>query len=216
MQVLSVNVSEPKLIEYAGQQVATGIFKEPVDGRVALRGDNFVGDGQADLKVHGGPYKAVYVYPHEHYATWMQELGHDDFSYGQFGENLTITGLLETDVYVGNTYRIGDAVLQVTQPRVPCFKLGIKMGDPRFVKRFMQAQRTGWYMRIVEAGDIGAGDAIILLQKDPNAMSVKAINHLLYFDQDPALAAQALKIEALAPGWQGSLREIVAANAPDN
>lgn len=169
-----------------------------------------VGDGQADLVAHGGPYKAVYVYPHEHYATWMAELGRDDFRYGQFGENLTVTGLLETQVCVGNVYRIGEALLQVTQPRVPCFKLALKMNDPAFVKRFMKAERSGWYLRVVAEGTIGAGDSITLEQEDPKQMSVQAINHLLYFEQDAGLARQALDIEALSPGWKGSFEEIVA------
>lgn len=213
MQVLSVNVSQPREIEYRGKQVRTGIFKQPVEGRVALQGVNLAGDGQADLMAHGGPYKAVYVYPHEHYATWTNELGRDDFAYGQFGENLTITGLLETDVYVGNVYRVGEALLQVTQPRVPCFKLGIRMDDPTFVKRFMKAERTGWYTRMVEAGSIGAGDGIRLEQEDPQQMSVRDINHLLYFEQDAMLAEKALTIEALSPGWKGSFEQMIAAGS---
>jgi len=208
MQVLSVNVSLPREVEYKGQTVSTGIFKEPVEGRVMLREINFDGDGQADLRVHGGPYKAVYCYPHEHYATWQAEENRDDFSYGQFGENLTLQGMLETDVYVGNVYRVGEALVQVTQPRVPCFKLGIKMGDPTFVKRFMKAERTGFYVRVLEEGTVGAGDAISLAREDPQQMTVHDINHLLYFEQDFALAKKAVQIESLAPGWAHSFAEI--------
>lgn len=204
MQLVSLNVSLPKEIEYKGQKILTGIFKEPVNEALFLRELNLDGDGQADLVAHGGIYKAVYAYPYEHYETWQNELERSDFVYGQFGENLTVQGLLESDVYVGNIYRVGEAHLQVTQPRVPCYKLAIRMGDPTFVKRFMKAERTGFYLRVLKEGVVNAGDAIELLQEDPNQMSVLDINHLLYFDPDPELATRALKIEALSPGWRGS------------
>lgn len=209
MQLISVNVSPPKTIEYNKRVVETGIFKEPVDGRVMLRELNLDGDGQADLRVHGGTFKAVYAYPHEHYATWQAELNRDDFVMGQFGENFTVTGLLETDVYVGNIYRVGDAQVQVTQPRVPCYKLGIRMNDPSFLKRFMQAERTGFYLRVLEEGLVGADDEIILESQDRQHMTVRDINHLLYFEPDPQLAEKALKIEALSPGWRGSFEAML-------
>ena len=210
MQLLSVNVALPKSIDYKAMSIETGIFKEPIDGRVMLRLTNLDGDKQADLRVHGGPYKAVYAYPHEHYATWQAELGRSDFVYGQFGENFTVTGLLETEVYVGNSYRVGAAVVQVTQPRVPCYKLGIRMNDPSFVKRFMVAERSGFYLRVLEEGLVGAGDRFELVQEDPQQMTVHDINHLLYFEQDPLLAEKALKIEALAPGWRASFEDMLA------
>lgn len=209
MQLISVNTSLPKTIDFNGTIIQTGIFKTPVEGRVFLGKVNLAGDRQADLTVHGGYFKAVYVYPYEHYATWQAELGRDDFSYGQFGENFTVTGLLENEVYVGNVYRVGEALVQVTQPRVPCYKLAVKMNDPRFLKRFMKAQRTGFYLRVLEEGTVGAGDSITLEIEDPHHMTVRAINHLLYFDPDPVLATQALKIESLAPGWRGSFEEMV-------
>jgi MOSC domain-containing protein YiiM len=209
MQLISVNVSPPQDIEINNIVVRTAIFKDAVTGRVMLRKKNLDGDGQADLSVHGGTYKAVYVYPYEHYATWQAELHRDDFSYGQFGENFTVTGMLETEVYVGNIYRVGDALVQVTQPRVPCFKLGIRMNDPMMVKYFMQAQRTGFYLRVLEEGIVGAGDAITLETEDPQQMTVYAVNHLLYFEPDPELAAKALKIKSLAPGWRKSFKEML-------
>lgn len=210
MELLSVNVSAPKDIEYEGTKVRTGIFKDPVAGRVMLRELNLDGDGQADLMAHGGTFKAVYAYAFEHYATWQSELERDDFSYGQFGENLTVTGMLETEVFIGNTYRIGSALLQVTQPRVPCYKLGIKMRDPKIVKKFMQAQRTGFYLRVLEEGEIGAGDVIELVDTDPLAMTVQQVNHLLYFDKRNIEGIRkAAQIEALSPGWRGSFLEML-------
>jgi MOSC domain-containing protein YiiM len=209
MQIVSLNVSLPKEIEYRGQKILTGIFKEPVNEPLFLRELNFDGDAQADLEVHGGIYKAVYAYPYEHYATWQHELGRSDFVYGQFGENITLRGLLETDVYIGNIYRMGEAHLQVTQPRVPCYKLGIRMGDPTFVKRFMKAERSGFYLRVLQEGEVNSGEAVELLEEDPNQMSVLDIHHLLYFDPDPKLAARALKIEALSPGWRGSFEAML-------
>ena len=209
MEIVSLNVSLPREIEVGGQKVRTGIFKEPVDKRLMLHQLNFDGDGQADLMAHGGIYKAVYGYPYEHYATWQSELERDDFTYGQFGENLTTRGLLENEIYVGNVYRIGDAVLQITQPRVPCYKLAIRMNDAKFVKKFMKAERTGFYFRVIEEGEVGAGDSITLLEEDPQQMTVQAINHLLYFEQVSQLAEKALKIDALSPGWKDSFMKMV-------
>ena len=209
VKLLSINVGIPREVEDKGRLVTTSIFKDPVDGPVMVRELNIDGDRQSDLRTHGGPYKAVYAYPYEHYTTWQHELGRDDFVYGQFGENLTVTGLLETDVYVGNIYRIGGAVLQITQPRVPCFKLNIRMGDPMFSKFFMQSERTGFYVRVIEEGEISPGDAITLVEKDPQQMTVRDINHLLYFEPDPYLAERALQIEALSPGWRGSFEEML-------
>lgn len=210
MNVISVNVGTPRIIPYRDKDVATGIYKDPVAGRVPLRALNLDGDGQADLVAHGGPYKAVYGYPHEHYATWMAEEDRDDYVHGQFGENLTTSGLLEDTAFVGNVYRVGSAMLQITQPRVPCFKLGIRMGDPTFVKRFMQAQRTGFYFRVLEEGDVAAGDAISLERADPQGLSVRAIFNLYYVDQDPALLEKAVQIEGLAPGWVAGFSEMLA------
>lgn len=210
MKLISVSVSQPKTIEYRQDVVTTGIYNQAVEGRVQLHELNLEGDGQADLKNHGGIYKAVYAYPHEHYAYWSQELECDDFGYGQFGENFTTEGMLETDVNVGDTYRIGTALVQVTQPRVPCFKLAHKMGIPSFVKTFLKANRSGFYLRVLEEGEVGAGDSIELVTPDPIGMSVAEINHLLYFDKgNVENARRALGIEGMSPGWRGSFEDIV-------
>jgi MOSC domain-containing protein YiiM len=160
VNVLSVNVSGPKPMTYRGQMLATGIFKTPVSGRVKVGRLGLAGDVQVDRRVHGGFDKAVYAYPHEHYAHWENFLGRDDFALGQFGENLTTLGLLEDDVWVGDVLRIGTALLQVTQPRQPCFKLMTKMNDFTFAKPFLASGRTGFYLRVLEEGEVGAGDLI--------------------------------------------------------
>jgi len=183
LKLLCVSVSLPKDIPYRDGTLTTGIYKEPIHERVMLHSLSLEGDGQADLNAHGGFYKAVYVYPHEHYTTWAKELERDDFTFGQFGENFTVEGMLETDVNVGDMYRIGEAIVQVTQPRVPCFKLAHKMGIPTFVKTFLQANRSGFYLRVLEEGTVGAEDDIELIKADPVGMSVAEINHLLYFDK---------------------------------
>ena len=211
MKLVSIQVSKPKFVDYRGDVLATGIYKEPIEGRVMLRELNLDGDGQADLQAHGGTYKAVYCYPQEHYAYWSNELNRDDLTNGQFGENFTVEGMLETDVKVGDIYRVGDALVQVTQPRVPCFKLAHKMGIPTFVKDFLKANKSGFYLRVLEEGEVGAGDEITLETPDPVGMSVAEINYLLYFDKkNVAQAKRALGIEGMSPGWRGSFEEIVA------
>ena len=210
MKLISVNVSQPKEVPYRDGTLLTGIYKEPINTRVMLHSLNLEGDGQADLNAHGGFYKAVYVYPHEHYATWAEELERNDFIYGQFGENFTVEGMLERNVNLGDMYRIGEAIVQVTQPRVPCFKLAHKMGIPSFVKTFLKANRSGFYLRVLEEGTVGAEDDIELIKSDPVGMSVAEINYLLYFDNtNVEQAKRALQIEGMAPGWVNSFEEIV-------
>jgi MOSC domain-containing protein YiiM len=208
MKIISVNVGLPRTIEVNGVAVETAIFKEATNEPLMLRRLNFDGDKQADLHNHGGKYKAVYGYAYEHYPTWQTELKRDDFTFGQFGENLTTEGLLEDEIFVGNVYRFGEALLQITQPRVPCFKLAIRMNDPMMTKLFMKAQRTGYYLRVLEEGMVGAGDKITLESEDPQRMTIRAINHLLYFEPNEELAAKALQIKSLAPGWKKSFREM--------
>jgi len=211
VKLLSIQVSKPKTVPYRNDEMTTGIFKEPIEGRVMLRQLNLDGDGQADLQAHGGIYKAVYVYPHENYAYWADELDRDDLRYGQFGENFTVEGMLEIDVNVGDIYRVGDALVQVTQPRVPCYKLAHKMGIPTFVKTFMQANKPGFYLRVLEEGEVGTGDEITLETPDPVGMSVAEMNYLLYFDKkNVENARRALGIEGMSPGWRGSFEAIVA------
>jgi MOSC domain-containing protein YiiM len=158
-RVVSLNVGAVREIEWQGRLVTTGIWKYPIAGRIALRGVNFAGDDQADRTVHGGPDKAVYAYSREDYDFWREELGIDPPP-GMFGENLTVEGLDLTHAMVGDRWRVGSALLEIAQPRLPCFKLGIRMGDPRFPKRFQAASRMGAYLRVIEEGDVGAGDEI--------------------------------------------------------
>ncbi len=204
MKLLSINVSKPKPIQYGGKTVYTGIFKEPVSGTVMLREKNIDGDGQGDLRVHGGTYKAIYGYPFEHYAYWQQELQRDDLNYGQFGENLTVEGLLEEAVHIGDVFEIGTTVkLQITQPRIPCFKLAYKMGLPEFPKQFLESRRVGFYFRVLEEGEITAGDAITRIEVASEPMSVTEIVNLRYFDTDNhEKIAQARQQPALSPSWK--------------
>ena len=204
MKLLSINVSKPKPIEYNGKTVYTGIFKEPVSGTVMLRKYNIDGDGQGDLKVHGGTYKAIYGYPYEHYSHWQQELERDDLSYGQFGENLTVLGMLEEEIHVGDIFQIGsDVKLQITQPRVPCFKLGYKMGQPEFPKQFLESRRVGFYFRVLEEGAITANDSISRIEVSSEQMSVTEILNLRYFDtNNHEQIDKARKLPALSPSWK--------------
>jgi MOSC domain-containing protein YiiM len=203
MKVLSVNLSLPQQIAHKGKTVTTGIFKEPVDGRVMLRTLNLDGDAQADLKGHGGIHKAVYAHSIENYDYWQEELGRDDFGVGQFGENLTVRGMLDEAVHVGDVFRIGGAVVEVTQPRVPCFKLGMRMGIKGFERAFLQSLRVGFYLRVVEEGELGAGDVIELLEADPVGMTVRAMSNLGYVDTHNLDELQrALRVQALSPGWR--------------
>ncbi|MBY0375464.1 MAG: MOSC domain-containing protein [Bryobacteraceae bacterium] len=157
-RILSVQAGRLRDLDYRGQKVRTGIFKEPVSGPVAVRRLGLEGDQQADLRVHGGPWKAVYAYPSEHYARWRAEYPHRDFPYGFFGENLTIEGLTEDQLETGDLIRAGSALLQVTTPREPCFKLGTKFGDMQFIRRFAESGRSGFYLAVLEEGILEAGD----------------------------------------------------------
>lgn len=160
MKLLSVNVGLPRIVEYHGEPVVTAIFKDPVEGKVAVGELNLAGDRQADLRVHGGYNKAVYAYPSEHYDRWRQELPDVSFTAGMFGENLTISGLLEADVHVGDRLSIGTAEFVVTQPRSPCFKLNIRFGRADMIKRFVRSGRSGFYLAILKQGELKAGDPI--------------------------------------------------------
>ena len=205
MKLLSVNVSMPREIEYKGKTELTGIFKEPVDHRVALRTLNLDGDGQADLVGHGGAYKAAYAYSIENYDYWGRELDRSDFTHGQFGENFTVEGMLEDDVHIGDVFRVGSALVEVTQPRVPCYKLGVKMGQARFPKVFLASCRVGFYLRVLEEGEVGAGDEFARGEIHPERMTVREMCHLLYFDSKNLDGARkALRIAALSPGWRES------------
>jgi MOSC domain-containing protein YiiM len=168
----SVNVGLPQPLATPKGEVLSGILKRPVAGRVRVRRLGLEGDGQADLTVHGGLGKAVYAYSHDHYLPWMRELGRGDLPPGFFGENLTVDGMLESDVRIGDIYRIGTAVLQATQPRSPCFKLAARLGLPDFARIFLASGRSGFYLRVLEEGDVGAGDTIERISSPPAGLSV--------------------------------------------
>lgn len=204
--VVSLNISGGRKVEHNGQIVGTGIFKEPVAGRVMARRLTLDGDKQVDLRYHGGEHKAIYAYPHEHYASWAQELGRGDLDFGQFGENLTTEGLLETTVHLGDRFRVGGALLEVTQPRVPCFKLGIKMGDARFVKTFLDSMRSGFYLRVLEEGEIGAGDTIKRTETGPERITIHNLYHLRFKDPlNKDMIRRALSVDALSKEWRKEL-----------
>ena len=162
----------PRQVEWRGDIVTTSIFKDPVTGRVRLDRLNLAGDQQSDLRVHGGPNKAVYAYPAEHYPYWREQLPESPLPWGAFGENFTTDGLIETDVCIGDRFRIGSAELVVTQPRMPCFKLSVRFNRGDMVKRFVKAGRSGFYLRVVLEGEVGAGDAITLVDRDERGVSV--------------------------------------------
>lgn len=211
MKLLSVNVSLPKTVDYDGTPVNTGIFKEPVLRRVTVRRLNLDGDGQADLTVHGGPDKAVYVYDIASYRYWQRELGLDNLAYAHFGENLTVEGMPDDRVYIGDVFRVGAALLEVTQPRVPCFKLELKMGMPGFSRQFLASGRSGFYFRVLEEGEVGAGDLIERIKTGPEQVSVRQIARLLYFDYDNLdKIRRVLHIPALASGWRDAFEELLA------
>jgi MOSC domain-containing protein YiiM len=211
MKLLSVNVSPPREVAHGGKTVTTAIFKEPVDGRVMISKLNLDGDGQADLMGHGGIYKAAYAYSVENYNYWKRELGRTDFAFGQFGENFTVEGMLEDVIHVGDVFRVGSALIEVTQPRVPCYKLGLKMGLSGFEKRFLASCRVGFYLRVLEEGGVGAGDVFERVRTDPERMTVREICRLLYFDSENLEGTRrALRIRALSPGWRQSFEERLA------
>jgi MOSC domain-containing protein YiiM len=208
VKLLSVNVSQPTEIAHGRGTVSTGIFKEPVAGRIMLRALNLDGDGQADLANHGGIHRAAYAYSIENYDYWRRELGRADLGFGQFGENFTVRGMVEDDVHIGDVFRVGDALVEVTQPRPPCFKLGIKMGMARFPKLFLASGRVGFYLRVLDEGEVGAGDVFERVESDPERVTVREMSHLLFFDPENLEGAErALRIRALSPGWRGSFEE---------
>src|SRR4051794_17330546 len=171
MKVVSVNTGFPREVTWRGRSVITGIFKEPVHGRVALRKLNLDGDRQADLTVHGGEYKAVYCYPLAHYDYWRRELPGVELPAGVFGENFTTDGLLEDEVHIGDRFSAGSAEVVVTQPRLPCYKLGIRFESDDMVKRFFSSRRTGFYLAVAREGEVGSGDEMKRIARDPNAVS---------------------------------------------
>lgn len=200
MKLICVCVGLPREVRWKEKSVTTSIFKQPVNRRVMLRTLNLDGDRQADLTVHGGVEKAVYAYPMEHYAYWRQELPDEDLPWGAFGENLTIEGLSEREVNIGDRFRIGTAVVMVTQPRFPCFKLNLKFGRDDMVKRFLNSRLNGIYFSVVIEGEIGAGDEIELVSRDENNVTVADIVQIYVREADDNLVRRAVQVPALADG----------------
>lgn len=202
MKIVSINVGLPRIVEFKGEPVSTGIFKEPVEGPVMLRALNLDGDQQADLKVHGGVTKAVYAYPSEHYEFWKRELPEMELPYGMFGENFTTEGLFE-DAKVGDRFRVGEAEVMVTEPRLPCYKLGIKFGRTDIIRRFLQSRRTGLYFAVLKEGMVQAGDAFERLSEGRSGITIADIVRVYAFEKDDLATLQrAVKLEAMSQSWR--------------
>jgi MOSC domain-containing protein YiiM len=201
-------VGLPRDVEWRGKIVRTSIFKQPLSGRVRVTRLNVEGDRQSDLTVHGGADKAVYAYPSEHYAFWRDQLPAKELHWGAFGENLTTEGLLEGKVHIGDRFRAGSAEFVVTQPRMPCFKLGIRFNRPGIVKQFLRSGRTGFYLAVVQEGDIGAGDPLDLVAEDSNRVTVTEVVGLYAEDAaDPDLLRRASELPALPESWREYFRK---------
>ncbi len=205
MEIVSVSVSKPRVVTIGDKEISTGIFKQPANGRVMVRRLNLKGDTQADLRVHGGENMAVYAYPLEHYALWEKELGRADLPHGQFGENFTVRGLTEESARVGEVYRIGGALLQVTQPRIPCFKLVYRMdAGPEFAKRFLESRRMGFYFRVLKEGEVGVGDAIELVEGAEESVTIAEFIEFTQFQtHDPVGLRRVLASRDLSTGSKG-------------
>lgn len=210
MKILSINVSLPKEVSWQGKLVSTGIFKEPVNAPVMLRTLNVDGDRQADLTVHGGIAKAVYAYPSEHYAFWRAEFPGKTLPWGMFGENFTTEGLLEETVYIGDRFRVGEAEVMATEPRMPCYKLGIKFDRPDIIKRFLVSRRSGFYFAVKREGRVSAGDAIEFVGREQQAISVADITRLYAIQKDDLEGLRrAIEVESLPESWKGYFRHQV-------
>ena len=208
MKVVSVNVGLPQEIEWKGERIQTGIFKSPMKGPITMRTLNFDGDRQADLTVHGGTEKAVYGYAFEHYAYWRAELNISDLPPGSFGENLTLIGLDEETVHIGDRYRIGGAEVVVTQPRIPCFKLAAKFAPTEIVKRFLESGLSGFYFAVAREGDVAEGDAVDSIYREPRGVRIADLNRLFRRETgDEVLIRRALSVEALATPWRRILAD---------
>jgi MOSC domain-containing protein YiiM len=203
MKLLSINVGLPREVQWKGRTILTGIFKEPVEGTVKVRSLNLDGDRQADLTVHGGRDKAVYAYAVEHYNFWRKELPDMSLPFGMFGENLTTEGLFEKEVNIGDRLRIGTVLFEVTQPRMPCYKLGIKFGRDDILKKFLQSERSGIYFAVLEEGEIKAGDEIEFISRDEHQITVTDIERLYTSQKDNLdLLQRAIQVDALPESWR--------------
>jgi len=209
-KLISVNVGLPRDISWQGRTVHTAVWKNPVEGRCMVRRLNLAGDGQGDLAGHGGEQRAVFVYQVASYRYWEKHLGRNDFTWGQFGENFTVEGLADTEVCIGDRYKIGNAIFEVTQPRVTCYRVGIRMNEPRMPALLVSHRRPGFYFRVLQEGEVQSGDEIVKVREGPVGMTVTDIDALLYLgrgSRDQLL--QALSIPALSPGWQQSFRDLL-------
>lgn len=211
MKLVSVNVGLPRQVTWRGRNTTTAIYKQPAGGRVALRKLNLDGDRQADLTVHGGEHKAVYCYPLVHYDYWRRELPGQELPMGAFGENFTTDGLLEDSVHLGDRLSVGSAEVVVTQPRLPCYKLGVRFQSDDMVKRFFESRRTGFYLAVACEGEVGAGDAIKVIARDPTGVPVSEITRLYaekrYGESDLTSVRRALRVAALPESWKDYFRE---------
>jgi MOSC domain-containing protein YiiM len=208
MKLVSVNVGLPRVVTADGDPVSTGIFKEPVAGRIMLRTLNLDGDRQADLSVHGGRSKAVYVYPSEHYDYWKRELPEVELRWGMFGENFTSAGLFESELNIGDKFAVGSAAVIVTEPRMPCYKLGIRFGRPDMVKKFLASGRTGFYFAVLEEGEVGVGDPLELIERNERSVRVSDITQLYTREKhNVQLLRRAIAVEALPETWRSYFRD---------
>ena len=202
-RLLSVNVGLPRDVTWSGKTVRTGIWKSPVEGRRMVRKLNIVGDGQGDLAGHGGEQRTVFVYQMESYHYWERFLGRNDFVYGQFGENFTVEGLPDDEVCIGDRYRVGDTIFEVSQPRVTCYRIGIRMNEPRMAALLVAHRRPGFYFRVLQEGEVGAGDDIVKIADGPERITVAEVDGLLYLPGHSRKELQrALRVPALSRGWQ--------------
>jgi len=203
MRLVSVNIGHPREVIYKGKTVTTGIFKEPVEGRIRLRTLNLDGDRQADLSVHGGLSKAAYAYPIEHYEYWREQLPGVDLPWGMFGENFTTEGLREDSVNIGDRFRIGSAEVMVTEPRLPCYKLAAKFGRDDIIKRLLHSGRTGFYFAVMQEGEVGTGDGIELVSRDEHSVTVADITRLYVREKDDVgTLRRAVQVTALPESWR--------------
>src|SRR6266481_3195155 len=210
VQLLSVNVGLPREIEWKGKTVRTAVWKDAVRGRRKVGRLNIDGDGQGDLRGHGGEQRAVLVYQIDSYRYWERELGRKDFVFGQFGENFTVEQLSDNEVCIGDCYRIGDAIFEVTQPRVTCYRVGIRMNEPRMAALLVEHHRPGFYFRVLQEGEVEAGDDIVKITDGPERISVADVDALLYLPGHSSEQLQrALRIPALSKGWQSSFQAML-------
>ena len=214
MKIVSLNVGRPRLIRWQGQTYSSSIFKDPVPGRVMLRRTNLDGDRQADLSVHGGPDKAVYAYPSEHYAYWRDFMALPSLPWGSFGENLTTEGLLETEIHVGDQFRLGSATVMAKSPRTPCLKLAAKFGRDTMIKDFLHSSFSSFYFSVIEEGEIGAGDEFQFLGGETPTISIAEVNHL-YISRasDLGLLERATQVKSLPAGWRDHFQARLSAAA---